>query len=696
MKNIVKATIALTAAASVFMSCKKEFEYVFADKGPDLSVASYSESADMGGRLTFSVDVSDSDFALSTVKAKLCFDQDVVSDTTIRTKEAGIYDGWLDVPFMKDIPNGNAALVFEAQNVGQAITRDTVYVAVSRPEFEYLTLVTADGRQYRMEPAGEKYVYAVEGDFPPQCSASIESAPVPGTQNVLHFGWASGAVELDAEGMIPFSYSSTGYTITFNTLTFEASPFVTMEINGTATTLTDNGDYEAVVSLTQGGRIEVTGYGPGFADWTIDPDFIETVDESGVFKFLPVDGLYKITMEVDDKFFRFEAMKSQTELATLNSDGSGAVWLIGSPCVGKPTTAQGASWNPEAGGLCLAQMSKGVHQITLVAGLQLTAGEIDFKFFHQKTWGGEFGGGTMTTDSPLVTIGESDGNIHLAEGVTLENGGVYRFTVDLTAATADNSGANMVMSGAVLKVEKVGEQEIPQEAISINGQEMEMVSAGNYSVTLDLEQNSSLSVSGIELTELLSYYLDPDYLTIGTTGAAFNAVSGHYRIDLNTAAKSVRFTRVKEDGTDATLAEGALWLMGWGVASPVMTNQFGWDSGNNYCMAEVRPMVFQFTGVAVEETDGTTLGGRFRYDYVSAKYFAQNAWGNECGKIFGSATTVNLEGNSAQYLKMSDSYNIELADASGAPLELGATYRLTIDLTKAESDGIETIRFDKL
>ena len=225
---------------------------------------------------------------------------------------------------------------------------------------------------------------------------------------------------------------------------------------------------------------------------------------------------------------------------------------------------------------------------------------------------------------------------------------------------------------------------------------MEMVSAGNYSVTLDLKQNSSLSVSGIELTELLSYYLDPDYLTIGTTGAAFNAVSGHYRIDLNTAAKTVRFTRVKEDRTDATLAEGALWLMGWGVASPVMTNQFGWDSGNNYCMAEVRPMVFQFTGKAVAETDGTTQGGRFRYDYVSAKYFAQNAWGNECGKIFGSATTVNLEGNSAQYLKMSDSYNIELADASGAPLELGATYRLTIDLTKAESDGIETIRFDKL
>ena len=310
-----------------------------------------------------------------------------------------------------------------------------------------------------MEPAGEKYVYAVEGDFPPQCSASIESAPVPGTQNVLHFGWESGAVELDAEGMIPFSYSSTGYTITFNTLTFEASPL-----------------------------------------------------------------------------------------------------------------------------------------------------------------------------------------------------------------------------------------EIPQEAISINGQEMEMVSAGNYSVTLDLKQNSSLSVSGIELTELLSYYLDPDYLTIGTTGAAFNAVSGHYRIDLNTAAKTVRFTRVKEDGTDATLAEGALWLMGWGVASPVMTNQFGWDSGNNYCMAEVRPMVFQFTGKAVAETDGTTQGGRFRYDYVSCKYFFFNGYNH--GEA--NADQIEISGNAGDLIKLSGS-NIELA----SNLEEGAAYRLTIDLSEGTFDGTtytgpEKVIFDKL
>ena len=693
MKKIIKTAIFSLAAASALVSCQKEFEYVFAEEGPDVTVESSSEAAYMGGKLTFSVNVSDSDFDLSTLKAQLLFDQDVVADTTIRTKTNGTYDGWLNVPFLKDIPDGNAALVFLAQNVGQAITADTVYVAVTRPEFEYLTLTTSDGTEYKMMPTGEKHVYSVEGDFPAQCNATIKTTPVPETDNVLNFGWASGAVALDATGEIPFSYSQRGYTITFNTLTFEASPFVTIEVNGTTTTMTDSGNYQAVVSLTKGGTIEFTGYEQGFADWNLDPDYIEGTDNPNVFTFLPMDGLYKITLDMANKYFLFEAMKSQTEYATLNADGTGAVWLIGGTCVGKPTLAQGASWSPEAAGYSLAQVEKGIHQITLVAGVQLTTKDVDFKFFHQKTWGGEFGGGTITTDSPLLTVGESDGNIHLAEGVELENGGVYRFTVDLTNTTVDNSGSNMVMKGAVLSLEKVGEQEIPTEDITVNGQPMEMVTAGNYTVTLDLEQHGALTVTGIDLMEFVtSYYLDPDYLTIGGTGASFNATSGKYRIDLSTSAKTVKFTKVKEDGSDATLAEGALWMLGWGVANPVMTSQIGFDEKKAWCLAEVEPLVFQFTGIAVEETDGTTLGGRFRYDYVSAKYFAQNAWGNEAGKIFGSENTIEVEGNAAEYVKLSSSNNIELAEN----LELGATYRLTIDLTKAESEGIEIVRFDKL
>ena len=455
--------------------------------------------------------------------------------------------------------------------------------------------------------------------------------------------------------------------------------------------MTDDGNYEAVVNLTQDGEFQVSGYSENFSDWTIDPDFIEMTSESGTFRFLPVDGMYKITMDMTNKFFKFEAMKSSTELATLNEDGTGAVWLIGSTCVGKPTISQGASWNPENGGLCLAQIEPGVHQITLVAGVQLTTSDIDFKFFHQKTWGGEFGGGTITTDSPLITIGESDGNIHLADGVTLEAGGVYRFTVDLTNTTVDNSGDNMVMSGAVLSVVKDGEQEIPAQEIAINGQTLEMVTADHYTATMDLTQNSTLSVTGLEMSDMLSYYLDPDYLSLGSSALSFAATDGRYRIDLYTDSKYVSFTKVNEDGSDDTLADGALWLMGWGVANPVMTSQFGWDQGSNFCMAEVSPMVFQFTGTAVGETDGTTMGGRFRYDYVSCKYFFYNGYNH--GEL--NADQVEFSGNAAELLTMSGS-NIEASF-----LEEGATYRLTIDLSDGTLDGetftgTEKVIFEKL
>ncbi len=455
MKNIIISTIVFIVGAAALFSCQKEFVYVFAEVGPELSVESYSESAYMGGKVAFSVTISDEDFDLSTLKAQLYFDLDMVSDTTIRTTENGTYDGVLEVPFMANIPNGNASLVFVGQNVGQAITRDTVMVSIIRPVFDYLTLTTSDGDEYTMLSTGEDYEYAVTGDFPAQCDAIITSSPIEGTDKVITFGWDGSAVAVDAETEIPFSNSVDGYTISFNTYSFEAAPFLTIYVNGVAASMSSAGLYEAVVSLTQNEEFQISGYDPGFSGWTIDPDFIETVDDSGTYKFLPVDGLYKVTVDFNNLFFKFETMQSQTEYATLNEDGSGAVWLIGSTCVGKPTTAQGASWDPETGGLCLAQMETGIHQITLVAGTQLTTDEINFKFFHQKSWGGEFGGGTISTTSPLVTIGESDGNINLADGVTLEEGVAYRFTVDLTNTEVDTSGDNMVMTGAVLYVDIV-------------------------------------------------------------------------------------------------------------------------------------------------------------------------------------------------------------------------------------------------
>jgi len=103
-------------------------------------------------------------------------------------------------------------------------------------------------------------------------------------------------------------------------------------------------------------------------------------------------------------------------------------------------------------------------------------------------------------------------------------------------------------------------------------------------------------------------------------------------------------------------------------------------------------MVFQFTGKAVAETDGTTQGGRFRYDYVSCKYFFFNGYNH--GEA--NADQIEISGNAGDLIKLSGS-NIELA----SNLEEGAAYRLTIDLSEGTFDGTtytgpEKVIFDKL
>ena len=107
--------------------------------------------------------------------------------------------------------------------------------------------------------------------------------------------------------------------------------------------------------------------------------------------------------------------------------------------------------------------------------------------------------------------------------------------------------------------------------------------------------------------------------------------------------------------------------MGWGVAHPVMTSQVGWENGLYLTLAEVEDGVYQFSGKAVEETDGTTVGGAWRYDYLSFKFFGQDAWGAEYDK-------VTLTDEAKKYLQAAG--NVELA--AGVQLELGAEYVMTV------------------
>lgn len=74
--------------------------------------------------------------------------------------------------------------------------------------------------------------------------------------------------------------------------------------------------------------------------------------------------------------------------------------------------------------------------------------EINFKFFHQKDWGGEFGSQTLTTVSDIVFVGDGtngrdNGNMGLVAGSELEAGAAYIFTIDLSAGV-DNGVLTVV------------------------------------------------------------------------------------------------------------------------------------------------------------------------------------------------------------------------------------------------------------
>ena len=664
MKTLKYIALSLLAAACT-TACKDDPELLTTDVGPEMTAVSSDASGVFGGKVGFEATMTDR-YALSTLKAQIFFDDEMVAEEVIRTKSDGTYSGSVALPFYKNIPDGDATLRLVGQNVRFGQTFVERPLAASRPKPDHLVFVLGE-QEYRMEPTGVDYEYAVTADFPLKPQGYITTPELDGQGSVVTFGYSSeqGGIVSDSTEPIPFANSNAGeFTVTFNLKSFEGSPFIKLLFGETEMTMVDNDNYSIVTTLTKDRTYTLTGVSD-FADWDVDRDFFERADASDpeTLTFLPMTGMYKVTANFKHSYLRIEAMKSATELATLGDDGSGAIWAIGGMDVGKPTLKNAASWSPEDGGMCLARVADKKYQLTLVAGISLNASSFDFKFFHQKTWGGEFGGGDITTASDIVKISDS-GNLGLVEGKTLDLGGIYRFTVDIT-------GGN---TAAVLTVEKVGEQQLPPAAITVSGTPMPQLDVANYQQDLDLPQGQTLTLGGADA--FTPAWIVDNYFSVSGTTVTFIPVAGHYRVLANLADRFIRCYRITADGGYATPAadgSGGIWLMGWGVGAPSMDYQFGFDPFTNiYCLPEVEPMNYRLTGKAGPEKE-SSIGDYFRTDYISMKYFFQHGWG-------GEMTNPTVQGG----LLKADG-NLSLA---GDPLELGAVYELTIDLSAGRDNGV--------
>ena len=163
--------------------------------------------------------------------------------------------------------------------------------------------------------------------------------------------------------------------------------------------------------------------------------------------FNGINGKYRVTADFKLKYFIVEAMDGNN-LAKLKDDGTGAIWIIGDG-VGKPNvTTNQVGWNPGKA-LCMLPIGGQKYQITVKAGESIHTDNINFKFFHQKDWGGEFGAENISTDSDLFFIGNGsngrdNGNLGIVVGKTLTLNDTYILTVDLSQGN----------SKAILKVVK--------------------------------------------------------------------------------------------------------------------------------------------------------------------------------------------------------------------------------------------------
>ncbi|MBR5811066.1 MAG: DUF5016 domain-containing protein, partial [Bacteroidales bacterium] len=95
MNKIFKIAAFALAGTLAFAACQEQTpEFKLTDVGPETTVNSCTESTYMGADIKFSVTIEDKDFALSTLKATLLYDETEVNNVTIRTKENGAtYEG---------------------------------------------------------------------------------------------------------------------------------------------------------------------------------------------------------------------------------------------------------------------------------------------------------------------------------------------------------------------------------------------------------------------------------------------------------------------------------------------------------------------------------------------------------------------------------------------------------------------------
>lgn len=386
-------------------SCKDEIDQ-FDDHG-SAAIVSFTgaENAHMGDSISFDFEVRSSGVKINQAKVQLFYGDEIVSESFYSLKADGKYSGKVLAPYLKDVDDSNAKVVLRVQNERFSSDSRELIVAVSRPKYQSLKLVTADGKEYTMLPVpGKEYEYAAREAFPTEMLATIVAPAYSDGSNPylkgndLKFGMDNGRIALNAASAISFETTGYGddgkYDITFNTRTFECGPFPKfgvrfdtqnkfLEFDGSGNVFSIETDFK------KDDVLKISGIKDEYPELWKNPTWFDGVEgDETLLHFRGRDGKYKLTFDRGKKAIMMEQLENASSSGNQNAT---AIWVIGNDKIGFPSYAQNnINWNTGRA-FNLVPLTDTKYELVMLVG-QNVATSINFKFFGQKGWGLEWVG----------------------------------------------------------------------------------------------------------------------------------------------------------------------------------------------------------------------------------------------------------------------------------------------------------------
>ena len=431
---------------------------------------------------------------------------------------------------------------------------------------------------------------------------------------------------------------------------------------------------DGVQNLKQGESYTFTGTD----NYYVNSSFF-TKNADGTYTFRAVNGTYQIQANNDLKYLQVRPTKADGSLATLQSDGTGAVWIIGNG-IGFPTVSDNqVGWTTDKA-IAMAQVGDLTYEIKGVVGKEFGS-TIDFKFFGQAGWGIEFKGSAgsdyaISTTKGILNVGtgsngHDDGNLFLSSDANLSMGDTVTVNLDLTMGV-QAAALTTTVSKSSTKFEP-----------TINGEKF-MNTPYGYAWVGTLTQGQHLVFANADAFKEADWYMDPDFFEKDGDGYKFLPVTGYYAVLADFSLKYFKVFEVTDAylpvSYDKTTGKGNIWVIGsTGIGKPSYAkNGHNWYTGytNDIPLAKITDTKYRLTlnaGKEVDLTDNT----------INFKFFAQPDWGTE----FNSDPSITLAGDYASYFTLNGGNvnfaksNTDMTEAEKALVQSIKTLVFTLDVT---------------